>query len=177
MAYLAYGRHVTCHGRHFDGGRKNCLAKIKIFVYSFLNLYFAPHARDVTRLDGARDSKQVLAPPCSNLRSFGSILKKVLVTLLGLFGAPYWFVARGIVFPFPHHYAPTPCIHKLQSCINTAPLPKALSGACYASTTKHYNKTVVLWHAKTRGSDIVTEQERSLAISMRPRPSHARVAN
>jgi len=30
-----------------------------------------------------------LAPPCSNLRSFGSkcsVLKKVLVTLLGLFG-------------------------------------------------------------------------------------------
>jgi len=32
-----------------------------------------------------------LAPPCSNLMSFGSkctILKKVLTTLLGLFGAP-----------------------------------------------------------------------------------------
>jgi len=32
-----------------------------------------------------------LAPPCSNLRSFGSkctVLKKVLVTLLGLFSAP-----------------------------------------------------------------------------------------
>jgi len=32
-----------------------------------------------------------LAPPCSNLRSFGSkctVLKKVLVTLLRLFGAP-----------------------------------------------------------------------------------------
>jgi len=24
-------------------GRKNCLAKIKHFIYSFLNLYFAPH--------------------------------------------------------------------------------------------------------------------------------------
>jgi len=24
-------------------GRKNCLAKIKIFICSFLNLYFAPH--------------------------------------------------------------------------------------------------------------------------------------
>jgi len=32
-----------------------------------------------------------LAPPCSNLRSFGSkytVLKEVFVTLLGLFGAP-----------------------------------------------------------------------------------------
>jgi len=52
VAYLGYGRHGTCQGRHFDGG-----AKIKIFIYSFLNLYFAPHARDVTRLDGARDNK------------------------------------------------------------------------------------------------------------------------
>jgi len=25
-------------------GRKNCFGKIKIFIYSFLNLYFAPHA-------------------------------------------------------------------------------------------------------------------------------------
>jgi len=40
-----------------------------------------------------------LAPPCSNLRSFGSkcsVLKKVLVTLLGLIGA------RGIVPPSLH---------------------------------------------------------------------------
>jgi len=22
MAYLRYGRHGTCHGRHFDGGAK-----------------------------------------------------------------------------------------------------------------------------------------------------------
>jgi len=28
VAYLGYGRHGTCHGRHFDGGRKNCLAKL-----------------------------------------------------------------------------------------------------------------------------------------------------
>jgi len=44
VAYQGYGRHGTCHGRHFDGGRKNCLAKIKIFIYSFFNLYFEPHA-------------------------------------------------------------------------------------------------------------------------------------
>ena len=33
----------------------------------------------------------ILAPPCSNVRSFGSkgyVLKKVFVTLLGLFGTP-----------------------------------------------------------------------------------------
>ena len=143
-----------------------------------------PNARDRTRLDGARDNKQVwsLAPPCSNLRSFGSkctVLKKVLVILLGLFGAPrndsappWWFGARGIVPPFPPHCTPAPYIHKLQSCINTAISPKVLSWACYVSTTKHYDKTVVLWLDITRGSDIVTEQERSLAISTSPRLSH-----
>ena len=57
-----------------------------------------------------------LAPPCSNLRSFGSkftVLKTVIVTLLGLFGAPQWFrdpiVTRrpGNCAPLvPPHYAP-----------------------------------------------------------------------
>ena len=58
-----------------------------------------------------------LAPPCSNLRPFRSkftVLKKVLVTLLGLFGAhrshfpppqwfgaPWWFGNRGILPPCP----------------------------------------------------------------------------
>ena len=53
-----------------------------------------------------------LAPPCSNLRSFGSkctVLKKVLVTLLGLFGTlrppavirrHYNDSAPGVLFPF-----------------------------------------------------------------------------
>ena len=166
-------------------GRKICLEKIKIFMYSFLNFYSAPHARDGTRSDGARDNKQVwsLAPPCSNLRSFRrkcTALKKVLVTLLGLFGAPRSGSApHGDSAPekfpplAPSHYAPAPCIHKLQSCINTASLPKAVSWACYASTTKLYDKTVVLWDTIARGSDIVTEQERSPAISTSPRPSHA----
>jgi len=43
-----------------------------------------------------------LAPPCSNLRSFGSkcsVLKKVLMTLLGLSGPSQWFGARVIVPP------------------------------------------------------------------------------
>ena len=43
-----------------------------------------------------------LAPPCSTLRSFGSkctVLKKVLMTLLGLFGAPRSDSAPGELFP------------------------------------------------------------------------------
>jgi len=64
-----------------------------------------------------------LAPPCSKLRSFGSkctVLKKVLVTLLGLFGAPHSQSAPPAVIrclhsnsapvelwpPFPPRYAP-----------------------------------------------------------------------
>jgi len=161
MGYLGYGRHGTCHGRHFDGGRKNCLAKIKIFAYSFLNLYFAPHARDVTRLDGARDSKQVWRP---DVRTWGISEANVVYWRKYLwhcwaFSAPHAVIRRPHIGSAPgelcslspRHYAPAPCIHKLQSCINTAPLPKELSGACYANTTKHYDKTVVLWHAKTRG--------------------------
>ena len=42
VAYLGYGRHGTCHGHHFDGGRKNCLAKIKIFIYNFLTSILRP---------------------------------------------------------------------------------------------------------------------------------------
>jgi len=170
-------------GATLMGGRKKCLAKIEILMHSFLNFFFAPHVRDGKRLDGARDNKQVrgLAPPCSNLKSFGRNVGLMDWGLVGPFRRPtQWLCAPigdsgpGNFFrPWPPHYAPVPCIHKLQSCINTASLPKALSWACYASTTKHYDKTVVLWHAITRGSDIVTEQERSLAISTSPRPSHA----
>jgi len=40
-------------------GAQKLFSKIKNCMYIFLNLYFAPFARDVTRLDGARDNKQV----------------------------------------------------------------------------------------------------------------------
>jgi len=55
----------------------------------------------VRRLDGARGKKQVWRP-CSNVRSFGSkctVLKKVLVTLLGFFSAPRSDSAPGELFP------------------------------------------------------------------------------
>ena len=60
-----------------------------------------------------------LASPCSNVRFFGSKcteLKKVLVTLLGLFGASQWFSARRIVSPFPIRYDPAETLaHQLHS--------------------------------------------------------------
>ena len=133
MTYLGHGRHGTCR----DGGRKICLAKIKIFIYSFFNFYFAPHARDVTRLDGARDNKQVW---CPHVRTWGLSEAIVLYWRKYLwhcwaFSAPHAVrrlahddSAPGKLCPScPLHYAPFPCIHKLQSCNNTAPLPKALS--------------------------------------------------
>ena len=60
-----------------------------------------------------------LAPPCSTLRSFGSkctVLKKVLMTLLGLFGAPRSDSAPGELFPL----APlvTPLVSVLSCSIN-----------------------------------------------------------
>jgi len=57
----------------------------------------------VTRLDGARDKKQVCRPHVRTCRRFGSkctVLKKVLGTFLRLFGA------RGVVPPLPPPYAP-----------------------------------------------------------------------
>jgi len=43
-------------------GAQKLLGKTTIFMYSFLNLYLAPHARDVTSLGGARDNNQVWLP-------------------------------------------------------------------------------------------------------------------
>jgi len=68
---------------------------------------FCLDARDVQRGNEVRwrpRQEASLAPPCLNLRSFGSkctVLKKVLMTLLGLFGPPQWFGARGFVPPAP----------------------------------------------------------------------------
>ena len=64
----------------------------------------------------APGARSKFGAPCSNLRSFGSkytLLKKVLVTLLGLFGAlrshssPHSDSAPGeLCPPFPPRYAP-----------------------------------------------------------------------
>ena len=62
---------------------QNCKLLKHLFGYN--------QGRGVTRLDGTRGKKQVLAPPWSNLTSFGSkftVLKKVLVTLLVLSAPP-----------------------------------------------------------------------------------------
>jgi len=62
---------------------------------------------------------------------------------------------------------------QLQSCINTAPVSNALSRVCYASTVPPSNMTKLCYCDTTQWSDTVIEQERSLATSTRPRPSHA----
>ena len=62
--------------------------------------------------------------------------------------------------------------HKLQSCINTAPLPYALLFRRVVPAPPWIKKK--LWHCGiSQRWDIVTEQERSHAITTRPRPSHA----
>jgi len=63
--------------------------------------------------------KASLAPLCSNLRSFRSkstVLKKVLVTLLGLFGTP------------GSHSAPPAVIQHVGNCV---PLPPSLRSCIY----------------------------------------------
>jgi len=65
VAYLGYRVWQLWHvpWAPLRRGRKNCFAKIKLFVYSFLNLYFAPHtfvnckARSQSRACCARTTK------------------------------------------------------------------------------------------------------------------------
>jgi len=45
VAYLRYGRHGTCHGRHFDGVEENCLAKLKsLFTVSLTSILRPMHS-------------------------------------------------------------------------------------------------------------------------------------
>jgi len=43
VAYQGCGRHGTCHGHQFDGGRKIAWQQLKFVTYSFFNLHFVPH--------------------------------------------------------------------------------------------------------------------------------------
>jgi len=64
-----------------------------------------------------------LAPPCLNLRSFGSkcaVLKKVPVTFLGLFGAPRSDSAPGQLCPLV-----TPPLHSKRLALVLKVLPRA----------------------------------------------------
>jgi len=67
-----------------------------------------PQGRNEIRWRPGQEAR--LAPPCSNLSSFESkctVLKKILVTLLGLFGAPIVIRRPGNCAPLaPLRYAP-----------------------------------------------------------------------
>jgi len=70
-------------------------------IHSSLYLHCIQGRTEVRRRPGQETS---LAPPCSNLRSFGSkcaVLEKVFATLLGLFGA--WGIAPPSSRPWLHH--------------------------------------------------------------------------
>jgi len=41
VGYLGYGRHGSCHWRHFDGDA-NLLGKRKFVIYNYWNLDFEP---------------------------------------------------------------------------------------------------------------------------------------
>jgi len=58
------------------------------------------------KLDRALGKEASFAPPCSNLRSLGrkfTVLKKVLVKLLRLFGAPNRHLVSATVIRHPHN--------------------------------------------------------------------------
>jgi len=77
-------------------------------------------------------ARSKLAPPCSNPRSFGSkctVLKKVLVTLLGLFGA--WRIVP-------------PCLPSLRPCSWVAIIIKV-----YSDPIKAYSSNTKLWSRKS----------------------------
>ena len=71
----------------FDLGRSSVFRRVGNAVFVVTGI--CTQGRNEVRWQPGQESS--LAPPCSNLRSFGSkfaVLKKVIATLLGLFGAP-----------------------------------------------------------------------------------------
>jgi len=75
--------------------------------------FCALHERNEVRWHPGQEAS--LAPPCSKLRYFGSkctVLKEVLVTLLGLFGAPT--VTRRL----GNCASLRPCMRVVYSCAN-----------------------------------------------------------
>jgi len=86
------------------------LSVVQTAVFHLYIIWYCDETRGVTRLDGARGKKQYAGVPMLEPEFFGSkcisywskytVLKyiKVLVTLLGLFGAPHSDSAPGELF-------------------------------------------------------------------------------
>jgi len=73
------------------------------------NMFATSQGRNEVRRHPGQEAS--LASPCSNLKSLGSkcaVLKKVLVTLLGLFGAPRSHSAPPVVIRRPGNCFPLP---------------------------------------------------------------------
>ena len=113
-------RNSPCYWRHTAKQSSLLVSRYSIFLLflgfndllnnpkhervSILSKFFKQYQRrnEVRRRPGQEAS---LAPRCSNLRSFGSkctVLKEVLVTLLGLLYAPRSYSTPPAVIPSPH---------------------------------------------------------------------------
>jgi len=114
-----------------------------------------------------------LAPPCSKLMSFGSkctVLKKVLVTLLGFFGDPRSH--SSIVPPLPPRYAPGSVVSLLWKHFNFSPssVSNSFEKCCcsdfinsvLAIHEKHWSKTTSVINGNDWSSG--TAQERGRLI-------------
>jgi len=88
-------------------------------------------------------------------------------------GAPMVIGGPGNCAPLaPPHYALTQAFINCKAASTPHPYLRHDVGRVTPAPLSIMTKLVVLWHAIARRSDIVTEQERSLVISTRPRPSY-----
>ena len=96
-----------------------------------------------------------LAPPCSNLRYFGSNLlrwRKYLWYCWDFLASPQWFGARGIVPPFPPRYAPVRISSIRGASIDPSPILFVFSHEVHSTrltSYKHQNLNIIVivsWH-------------------------------
>ena len=133
--YLSFLRQASCKFVSFSGiwrFHQSCLCQDDSDIIT--HVHCAQGRNEVRWRPGQEGS---LAPPCSNLRSFGSkcaALKKVLATLLGFFGAPRSDSApmklfAPLVMPLAVQYLVEPLLSNLrrgQGRIKGGQLPLAL---------------------------------------------------
>ena len=100
---------------------------------------------------------------------FGTPLPKAQKFMVVCVGVAVYGCMRRRSLPLGYTSA---CNHKLQSCINTA-RPYLMYYVGRVASAPPSIMIKLRYCDKKRRSDIVTEQERSLAISTRHRPSHA----
>jgi len=69
VSTVGYGRHDSCHGRHFDGGANAASQKLKFVTCGFFNPYCAPHTTiNYTAASKQRPSIAIIRACCANTK-------------------------------------------------------------------------------------------------------------